>query len=206
MNAFATVTIGQVSTTSLETEVGTYKLEYSRRSTEKNPIDAAQRYRAALIGEDQLRIDAGAVPSKFTVLLQSTIYDLAQTKFQKEMLESNMLATTINPSSYTIDAVLAFWATKRESEKVDAATITAWLTASATLKQPGFEDGTKKRAVWLNRIPKIAAPAYKASFSQAEAASILAQFNDADLENPIGAFVATRLNTIIEQQSQESAF
>jgi hypothetical protein len=146
------------------------------------------------------------VPSKFAVLLQSTVYDLAQEKFKQAMIASDYAAKEINPSHYGIDEVLAFWAEKKEAEKIDAKQISAWLLASDTFKQEQFAEGTGKYKVWTSQLPKIAAPAFRGCFDKDNAASILAQLLDSDVDTPIGGFIAQRLADILNTESKANAF
>ena len=81
------------------------------------------------------------------------------------------------------------------------AAVLAWLEASKTWAALT----ETQRAAWKMKLPKIAAPSYKGSFSTGEAAKIMARFDEEDADTPTGLFICQRLNNILGEQSQEDA-
>lgn len=185
-----------VSTPPLKLADTQMMVKWSRRSTEKNPVADTERYRGVCIDKKVLAIPHDACHSPYYALLQSTIHELADGAFTAWVKE-NMHSVKMDAARLSIDAVLAFWAEKKESETIDAAAIVEFLKASATCKAFSAE----KKAAWLQRVPKIAAPAYKNIFSKKDAAAIAAQIVDADLEHPAALFIVQRANNILTTES-----
>lgn len=177
-------------------------VSWSRRSTKQNPIETADRYRGLVIDKAALTLAPDACASKFQRLLQSTVHTLADTMFQAWATE-NMAETQYNGAPVNIDNVLMHWAEKKAREVIDAATVLTWLESSETwgkLTQP-------QQAAWKIKLPKIAAPSYKGSFTTGEAVKIIARLgeSEADADTQIGLFILQRLNNILGEVSQEDA-
>ena len=171
-------------------------ISWSRRSTDKTPVKESERYRGIVVPKSQLKVPDDAAVSKFHRLIQATIDDLADTMFRVWVAE-HMASTECDSSRFTVDNVLAFWAEERQRQLVDGAQIVEFLTKSATFKK---FDAAKKQ-VWLSKLPKIAAPSYKNTFTKEQAASVLAQFADDDLQHTVCAFIAQRCNNILTTES-----
>lgn len=176
-------------------------VSWIRRSTATNPVATEQRYRGVTIHSSLLQIPDGSTTSKFSTLLQNTIYDLAAAKFQ-DYIKERMHETTMPEAVLSLDSVLAFWAEEKQRQTVDAEKITAWLKGSETLAALPANAQT----VWLTKLPKIAAPSYRNLFTKAQAAAIVSKIADSDLESPIAAFIANRCNVIIADVSMADAF
>jgi hypothetical protein len=179
---------------------GTTLVSWSRRSTEKNPVPTAERYRGVVIPAANLALPDGATTSKFSRLLQSTIYDLAAGKFQAYITD-RMFEATMPTAVLTLDSVIAFWAEEKQRQTIDAAKITDFLKSSETIKT--LPENTAK--VWISKVPRIAAPSYKNLFSKEQAAVIISKLADADNHSPIYDFIVTRCNNIISEVSEEEA-
>lgn len=173
-------------------------VSWSRRSTAANPVSATERYRAVIVHSSSLTIPDGATTSKFSALLQSTINSLADAKFT-DYIRERMHEVEIPAAVISIDSVLAFWSEEKQRQTIDADKITTFLKGSETLA--ALNEQTQK--VWLNKVPKIAAPNYRTNFSKGQAAAIVAKLAENELENPIAVFIATRCNLIITDESQE---
>jgi len=189
-----------VSTPPSKVEEGSMVIEWSRRSTDKNPLPEAQRYRGIVIPASQLKVPDDSASSKFLRLLQGTIHDLAQALFV-EKIKDQMEAIQIDGAAFTVDLVLAYWAEEKQRQSVDAAKITEWLKSSATFKV--LNDAQKKG--WLEKVPKIAAPSYQGIIRQGEAAAIVSRIVEEDLQHPIAIFILTRANKILSLESVETA-
>lgn len=173
---------------------------WQRRSTDKNPVDAAMRYRGVQVHESVLALPDGATSSKFHALLQNTIHQLADAKFTA-WVRDNMHATEMPASHITLDSVLAFWSEEKQRQTIDAEKITAFLKASKTFAAltPAQQKG------WLEKMPKMAAPSYKLLFNKEQAAVIVSRFHPDELDDPVLIFLATRCNNILSDESQEAA-
>ena len=167
-------------------------IDWSRRSTDKTPVIAANRFRGVVIPKSQLLVPHNACSSPFYALLQETILQLARDVF-RTWVQDNMLATTMETARLSLDRVLAFWAEEIERTKMSAESIIDFLKESATLRD--FTES--KRKTWLHRIPKIAAPAYRGSIDQEDAAAIIAQLHDDDLQHPAAIYIVQRCNNIL---------
>lgn len=189
-----------ISTVPVATPAGSLLLEMRRRSTKETPVARENAYRCALIGEAITAIDAGSVPSRFSVLLQSTINDLAQARFA-EFCKANPTALTVDQRLFRVDALLAYWAEEKQSQRITGASITEWLAQSATLRSVPAAAAT----VWTRELPKLAAPSYAGVFTKKQAASIVARLHDDDLEHPVCVFVATRCNIILNKEDSQAA-
>ncbi len=175
-------------------------ISWSRRSTVQNPVKTEERYRGIVVHSAQLQLPDGCTTSKFAVLLQNTINDLADKKFAA-WAKDNMMIREVDPAMFNLDAVIAFWAEEKQSAQVDATKITAWLTTSKTYLALAPE----VQKVWLSKIPKIAAPGYANFFSKAQAATIVSKMHADDIDHTVAQFIATRCNNIITKESQEEA-
>lgn len=175
-------------------------IEWSRRSTDKNPVPEAQRYRAIVIPAAQLKVPDDACNSKFQRVLQSTIHELAQAFFVTKV-KDDLMKTQLDGTMFTIDNVLAFWAEEKQRASVDGDKIKSWLPTSATWK----DLSEAQRKVWLTEIPKLAAPSYQQVFSKAKAAVIVGRIKDDDLSNTIAAFILQRCNKILSAAEEANA-
>lgn len=198
-NGAATASLQIYSTPPLNIAAGCKILSWSRRSTDKNPVPVAERYRGVVINEQEIRIPADACLSKFHMLLQSTIIGAAEamlTDWLKE--DGNIRASEYTGQALTMDNALMYWSEKKQREQIDAKQITDWLKESATFA----ELDEAKQKIWLAKVPKIAAPTYKGSFTRNEAAAIVARIADADTDHAIAQFVITRCNAIMMAEDQ----
>lgn len=196
----STTAVQVVSVKPATVEDGFHKIELSRRSTKLNEVPTAERYRAIVVKAAQLALPDGATISKFSELLQATIHQLADKKFAEWAVE-NLQATTVEPAMFNLDAVMAYWSEERKSQQVDAAKITDWLKTSKTLAALSKETA----AVWLQKVPKIAAPGYANFFSKGQAAAIVSKINEEEIDSSVAAFIMDRCNKIITRESQEEA-
>jgi hypothetical protein len=192
LNTLAEGFVQVVSTPPTQVAEHEMLIEWSRRSTEKNPVKDSERYRAIVIPRSLLKVADDAASSKYIRLLQTTIHDLAQSKFV-ESIKENMLSTSFDSSQLTLDLVLAYWAEERQRQMMDADKITAFLKASKTIA--GMSESVAK--VWMSKIPKICAPSYKMLFSKGQAATIVSKLHDDDMMHPAAVFIATRCNAIL---------
>lgn len=202
----ATINQTEVTTTQVVTvppvklDDNQHVISWSRRSTDKTPVKAEERYRAIVVPSASIRLPDGATTSKFSELLQSTIHELANNKFAA-WAKDNLMVTQVDASLFSLDAVILYWAEEKKAAQVDASKITDFLKASKTYE--ALSDEAKK--VWLSKIPKIAAPGYANFFSKAQAATIVSKFHADDLESPVAAFILNRCNNIITRETQEEA-
>jgi len=180
---------------------GNTVIAWSRRSTTANPVKQEERYRAVVVSAASLAVPADACSSKFARLLQSTINGLAEGMFQN-WAKDNIQAPQYDGAPITVDNVLMHWADQKQRETIDAAAVLAWLKASATW--PTLETEARQKA-WEAKLPKIAAPSYKGTFSAKEAAIMIARIQEADAESPVGLFVVQRLNIILGTADQSDA-
>lgn len=189
-----------VSVPPVKVEDGKKLVSWSRRSTTANPVTATERFRGVLVSEAALRLPDGATTSKFERLLQSTIDSLADAKFQ-DYIKDRMLETSMPAAVLTIDSVMAYWAEERQRQTIDGAKISDWLKTSATAA--ALTPAQSK--AWQSKLPKLAAPSYRLNFSKTQAAAIVSKLADADLENPVCIFIATRCNNILTDESVEES-
>lgn len=181
-----------VSTPSLKVADTEHVISWSRRSTEKTPVAETERYRAVTVSKDSLKVPHDACNSTFYALLQSTVHKLADASFAAWATD-NMMATSVDAARFSLPQILAFWADKKAAETVDAAKIVAFLKTSATLASLP----EKLQAVWLSKLPKIAAPSYKQTFTKEQCAAIVAKIVEADTDNAVCIFIMQRANNVI---------
>lgn len=184
-----------ISTVPAAVPAGFVLLEMRRRSTKETPVARENAYRCALVPDSMLAFDTSATPSRFVALLQSTLLDLACARFA-EFCKASPSALTVDARLFRVDALLAYWAEVKQSQRITGEAISEWLKSSATLATlpPAAQ------AVWTRELPKMAAPSYAGVFTKKQAASIVARFADADLDHPICCFVAGRCNAILSRE------
>jgi hypothetical protein len=199
-DATTEATVQIVSTPPLKVADAEIVVCWSRRSTEKNPVEVTQRYRGVVIPRAMLEVPADSVSSKFQKLLQFTIYDLADKKLT-EYVKDRMHEITMPLALLSLDSILAFWAEEKQRQSIDAEKITEWLKQSKTLA--ALPAATQK--VWLVKLPKIAAPSYKLQWKQGEAAAVISKLHAEELEHPVAVFIATRCNNVLTEESEEAA-
>lgn len=177
-------------------------IAWSRRSTAANPVKQEERYRGVVVHRALLALPDGATTSKFAALLQSTIHELAQARFQAWVSDGRMLEREMPHSVLALDNVLAYWAEEKQRATIDADKIKAWLSAAPTYA--ALTEAAK--AVWMRQLPKMASPGYRNVFTKEQAATIVSKLAAEDLDHPVGVFVATRCNAIINEETQADAF
>lgn len=181
-------------------------IEWKRRSTTANPVAEANRYRAIVVHESALAIGTDACASKFQVLLQRTIHDLASTMLAAELAETDK--REVYASKYTVNGVLAYWSEEKRRQTIDKDAVIAWLKTSATFEALPSD---AIRTTWLATLPKLAAPAYRQVLGQNaadKAARILSRFATEDAEHPVCVFLSERLSNIMtpDEEIQAEAF
>lgn len=193
-------TLQVVSTPPLKLAEDEHTIEWSRRSTDKNPVATSERYRGVVIKRSALAVPADACSSKFSRLLQQTVNSLADAHFTT-WVKDRMSETQIPAALLTLDSVLAYWAEEKQRTSIDGSAITAFLQQCKTFATLNAE----QRKGWLNKLPKIAAPAYKQLFTQEQAATIVSRIVDEDTEHPAAVFIIQRCNNILNATSEEEA-
>lgn len=173
---------------------------WTGRSTKDNPLTTENRYRGFIIHAAKLAIPDGSTTSKFHTLLQTTIHRLAKDKFADALKEAPMMRE-VQEAAYSLDAVLAYYAEEQQRSVINGERIAEWLKTSATY---AALDSAKQK-VWLDKVPKLAAPSYANIFNAAQAAAIIAKIADADADNEIALFIATRCTNIINKVSESNA-
>lgn len=195
----ASVNMLQVFTAPQKVAANTLAIEWKRRSTKTNPVDEANRYRAIHVAEGAMLIGNDACQSKFQVLLQSTIHDMAAKMLAEELAETDK--REVQAARYTVNGVLAYWAEEKKRQTIDAAQIVTWLKASKT-----FESlNANQQRAWLERLPKLASPAYRSVLGadpKQAAAVIMSRLHDDDLEHAVCVFLSERLTNIINAEDQ----
>lgn len=199
LEAASAVTV-RVHTVPQSVPAAHFQLVAKRNSTTANPVPECNRLRVVNVPEQFLLLPADSTRSKFHTLLQSTLLDLAADVF-KAWTADNMTASEFDPRRVTVDAVLKFWATEKESQRISAETITEWLKTCDTLT--GFS--AAKRDAWTRRLPKFASTQYRGNFSRSDAESIAAQITDADASHPVAVFILNRCGIIINAEETSEA-
>lgn len=194
------ITLQVISTPPAKLEDGMQLVSWSRRSTEKNPVDAANRFRGVVQSASVLQLPDGSTTSKFSKLLQNTINELADARFTA-WVKDNMMATAMPASFTSMDSVLAFYAEEKQRAVMDGAKILTWLKASPTFAALN----EKQQKSWLEKMPKMAAPSYAGLFSRENAATVISRIHADDLEAPEAMFIMERCNKIINALSEEDS-
>ena len=209
VNAAATVETTEQSsklvpiyTVPTPTPAGMHALEYSRRSTDKNPVAQSERYRVAFIPEELRLVSAEGMASKFHALVQARIDELAKQRFEAMCKAEGPMLAAIDPRAFTVDSLLMYAAEERERSRITKESMLAWLTSSATFAS--LSDAGKK--LWQARVPGILAPMFKNAFTRNEANSILAKLHNDDMSDPHCVLLANRLSIIAEAASIEDSF
>jgi hypothetical protein len=118
-----------------------------------------------------------------------------------DWIRERMSETQIAAATLSLDSVLSYWASEAKRQSIDGEQITAFLKASVTLAT--LPEAT--RTIWLNKLPKIAAPSYRGLFNQQQAGAIIAKLAEADLEHPVCVFIAIRCNNILQADNSAAA-
>lgn len=177
---------------------------WSRRSTEKNPVPEAERYRGIVVAASALKVPDDACASKFQRLLAATVHKLADEMFTAWCKQDgNLMKAEYDGASLDTDSVLNYWAEERQRETIDGAAITAWLKQSATLA--AMEAGSAQHKAWLAIMPKLAAPGYKGALKPEQASAAILRIKDEDAEHAVCAFIMQRLTNIIEGTADQLA-
>lgn len=194
------ITMLQVFATEQTAVAGAINVVCSARATKGKTIAADQRTRCIQVPEASMLIDSAAVPSKFLALIQNEVHALAKARLDAAWADGDQ--RQVPAAHYTVDGLLSYYAEKRQAMNVDATKVLAWLKASATLAALP----ESKHAAWLSALPKLASPGYRAVLRPDAAAKILAQLAEDDQLSPVGAFVAQRLASIMDAESNADAF
>lgn len=176
-------------------------ISWSRRSTEKNPVPAAQRFRGVVQAIGVLTLPDGSTTSKFSKLLQNTINDLADARFTA-WVKDNMHATEMPASFTSMDSILAFYSEEKQRQTIDGDKLAAWLKTSKTVAALA----ANLQKSWLEKLPKMAAPGFANIFTRDQAATIVSKIHEDEVDAPEAAFIITRCNTIINKVSEVDAF
>ena len=190
-----------ISTPPAEVSKDSQLISWSRRSTEKNPVPAAQRFRGVIQPVSVLTLPDGSTTSKFSRLLQNTINDLADARFTA-WVKDNMHAAEMPASFTSMDSILAFYSEEKQRQTIDGDKLAAWLKTSKTVA--ALPAATQKS--WLEKLPKMAAPGFANIFTRDQAATIISRFDESECDAPEAAFIITRCNTIINKVSEVDAF
>lgn len=198
--AAASTTTVQVSSVPTACTPKHYQLVMQRKSTAANPVAETERYRVCNVPEGLLMLPQDSTRSKFHALLQQTILDLAREVFS-DWAKQNLSAVQFDAQLVHIDAVLQYWATVQESQRISGERISEWLETCETLK--GFADAKAK--AWKLKLPKMAAPSYQGVFSKADCTAIAAQIVDADAAHPVAVYILNRCGVILNKPDSESS-
>ena len=193
-------TLTIVSTPALKVGDDEKVISWARRSTEKTPVAVDQRYRGVTLKASALKVPNEACNSKFHMLLQNTVYDLANARFI-DWVKDNMMQHEMDEELLTLDSVLMFWAEERQRQVIDGDSIKAWLLKSYTYTQ---NLGEKQQLAWARTVPKIAAPGYRGLIAKDIANAILAKIAEEDHEHPACVFIMQRLNNITEAAPEDA--
>ena len=176
---------------------------WARRSTEKNKISEAERYRGIVVQAASITPPADACASKFQRLLSATVAKLAEDQFTAWCKQDgNMMKAAYDGPAITVDSALMHWAEQKQRESIDGAAITAWLKQSATFA--AFEND-KQRAAWLTIMPKLAAPSYRQALKPDQAQTAILRIADADAEHAVCQFLMQRLSNIMTPAEDANA-
>ena len=191
----------QVFTTEQEPKPGYVAISTTQRNSERKAVTADQRCRCVLVPEASIQPDAGTMPSKFLHLVSSMLCDIAADRL-KQQWQENGDPREVSASLFTVDSLLVFAAERKQREAMTGEKVAAWLKESATLRT--LNDAA--RATWLARLPKIAAPGFRGSFTAEQAATIAGKISEEDHASPVCSFVLGRLASIMEAASTVDAF
>jgi hypothetical protein len=173
------------------------------RETEKmvkegKSVPADQRYRNAIIKA----LEVPSIEERFRPLVLDTLYTVAKSRFEKWMEETNRSAKEIESEDYTVDSLLAWYATDAVSGRMTKEQVVAWFKAGDTYKLVNEKKGEKQAASWLELFGKMASPNHGVNPNTCRV--LLAGMQPLDAASEIGKAIAVKLgNTIAKSETSQ---
>jgi hypothetical protein len=140
---------------------GMQLIEQTWKTTEKQIIPAANKYRAVELPADLWTTDdtISSARDSLKLFMLDAIYDLAKAYLKHIVEDSNWQRSQVDVDSFKLDALLA-WNAERAAlaGRLNAEAITAWLAESVTVKAFTAKKGADVGKALGAQLVKLAGP------------------------------------------------
>lgn len=181
------------STNTSEANGAEVQISANARETAANKVSDAQRYRNIWIPEFSLP----SIEDKFRPVLLSKLYELAKSRFELDMEESNRLATQVPASNYSLSGLLDFFATQSLSGRMTKEAVEAWFIGSATRAYIVSKKDEATATKYGQQYAKMASPNH--GVNPPTCTALLSVMQPADLSGETASSVATAIATRLQQ-------
>lgn len=184
------------TTNETQPEKGQVMISANLRETEKKQVKPEERYRNIIIAEFSLP----SVEDKFRPVLLEKLYELAKSRLEAEMVESNRMARQVPCSNYTIEGLLDYYSQVAVSGRLSKEAVESWFADSETRKYilGKKDEATAKK--WGDLYAKLASPNH--GINPQTCTALLAAIQPKDLESNIASAIATRMQQTIDKSNQ----
>ncbi len=175
---------------------GFVQISANQREVKGTTLDPAMRYRNFMMAE----LTLPTIDDRFRSVLLEKLYSLAKERFEADMEDSKRLATYVVTADYTVEGLLAFYATDAKSGRMTKESIGVWFDASATAAYITSKNA-EQTAKYREAFCKLASPNHGMNPNSCRA--MLAILQPGDMENAVTAGLASKLSATIKK-SEES--
>ena len=174
----------------------------SWKSTEKQPIAAANSKRAVLLPANIWSAQTANMENSFRVFVLDAIEELAKSYLSEIVKASNWMRTQVPQEDFQLENLLAWQNQRAEmSGRLDADTIKSWAEKSATVTNARTVHGDKVAAALIDTFSKLAGPNH--GLAPDRATKILTKlWQAADNNDPVGVRVQLRMQGIIDKANK----
>ena len=172
------------------------------KSTEKQPISAANSKRAVLLPANIWTANVQTLENNFRVFVLDAIEELAKSYLAEIVKASNWMRTQVPQEDFQLENLLAWQNQKNEmSARLDAAMIKSWAEKSATVINARSVHGDKVAAALIDTFSKLAGPNH--GLAPDRATKILSKlWQAADNNDPTGVRIQLRMQGIIDKANK----
>lgn len=196
------ITITSAAADSVAT--GTMQLIARWKSTENNPISAANRLRAVILPANIWTQELHTMSDSLRLFVHDAIEDLARKYLSTICQESNWLRTEVNQDAFSLASLLKWNAEQAAlSGRLNGDEIKKWLTESVTIATVATKHGAKIAEALGNQFVKLASPNHGLTPEKAD--KLLSQvWATDDADSTTGLRVMLRLQSIRDRAQAEA--
>lgn len=188
-----------ILTTEPTTELaqGISLVSFTRKSTKKNPVADADKYRAIEVPAFTMPTLAEGTDNVFAVAIREA-FDNAAGEILRDYVDSNKGATEVDVSLFTFAAVVAKMQAQATSQRLNQETIAAWYDSSETAKDAAkrYEGATMEKKTAALKSHYLSLASNNPGISPELATKMISYINANDVTNATAKVVLQRLEKL----------
>lgn len=177
---------------------GMIQLSFNLRNAKDNTPTDNERYRNVLIPE---LVFPTTVDARFRPILLTKFIELAKSRFDRAMVDSKRMATSVPAEHYTVDGLLNWFVADNKPGHFTKETILEWFNTSATCAYIKSKNSAAASGYSTN-YGKLVSP--NPGINLQTCTALLAVIQPEDISNPLVQTLVSKLQMVLDKANQSA--